>query len=175
MLVSAIIGSASANRDVLRACLENRVRPLVSEPLFLEYQDVLARAQLIDRSPLSVMNDDVCGRHFSVSANGWTSTSDRANLRDEHNNHLIELAVAGADKFALAQHDEEVRFRARAARGIGKMGWLCWDKAGSVVGGHKRSSKRFAAVAHRKARVPTFAYLGNIGPINIGDGRPSTV
>ncbi len=54
IVVSTMIGSTSANRATLRACLERRVQPILGEPLFLEYEDVLARPRLMARSPLSL-------------------------------------------------------------------------------------------------------------------------
>jgi tetratricopeptide (TPR) repeat protein len=72
------------------------VTPLVGEALFLEYEDVLGRVQLMEKSPLSLAERErfldaflgVC--EWVDIYFGW-----RPNLRDENDNHLVELAVAG--------------------------------------------------------------------------------
>ena len=97
IVVSTMIGSTSANRATLRACLERRVQPILGEPLFLEYEDVLARPRLMARSPLSLAERQ---RLFEtlLSVCKWVDVyfGWRPNLPDEHDNHVIELAVAGA-------------------------------------------------------------------------------
>jgi uncharacterized protein len=53
VLTGAMLGRAGHNRSVIRACLEGRVRPLIGQALFLEYEDVLGRSHLYRGSPLS--------------------------------------------------------------------------------------------------------------------------
>jgi putative PIN family toxin of toxin-antitoxin system len=96
VIVSAMSGSASANRAVLRVCLERKAQPILGEALFLEYEDVLARPRLMARSPLSPSERGQLLEAFLGICEwvniyfGW-----RPNLADEDDNHLIELAVAG--------------------------------------------------------------------------------
>jgi predicted nucleic acid-binding protein len=85
VIVSAMFGSASANRAVVRACLERKAQPVIGEALFLEYEDVLARPE---RGRLLDAFLSVC--EWVDVYFGW-----RPNLSDEGDNHLIELAVAG--------------------------------------------------------------------------------
>jgi len=105
VIISAMIGSTSANRSVLRACLETRVQPILGESLFLEYEDVLSRPRLMSRSPLSAPERE---RLFAAYLGvcewvdvyfGW-----RPNLPDEGDNHLIELAVAGGASWIVTSN-----------------------------------------------------------------------
>jgi len=64
--------------------------------LFAEYESLLSRTELFERSLLvlaereAVLNGFLSVCHWTNIYYGW-----RPNLRDEGDNHLIELAVAG--------------------------------------------------------------------------------
>ena len=96
VLVSAILSPGGAAREVLRRCLTGEAQPLISNALFLEYEDVLAREELFAAASITsedraVLLDAVLGRCQWVNITFlW-----RPNLPDESDNHLIELAVAG--------------------------------------------------------------------------------
>lgn len=97
VIVSAILGPrGGASRRVLRACLTQEVSPLVGTSLFLEYEDVLNRPEILQRSPLSRLDIDSLLNSF-LSVCQWVTIfySWRPNLPDEADHHLIELAVAG--------------------------------------------------------------------------------
>jgi uncharacterized protein len=96
VLTGALLGRASHNRRVIRACLEGKCKPLVGPTLFLEYEDVLGRAHLYRSSPLSKKERDELFAAF-LSVCEWVQVyfSWRPNLRDEGDNHVVELAVAG--------------------------------------------------------------------------------
>jgi len=53
VLVAAMISAKGVNREVLRKCLLGKAKPVIVEPLFLEYEDLLARPRLMAKSPLS--------------------------------------------------------------------------------------------------------------------------
>lgn len=97
VLAAAMLSPVGENRGVVRACLERRVRPIVGQALIGEYEDVLAREGLFSECALTaVERNALLDALFSVSE--WVKVyySWRPNLRDEADNHLIELAVAGA-------------------------------------------------------------------------------
>ena len=96
VLVSAVLSRDGAAREVLRQCLTGDARPLIGNAVYLEYEDVMSREELFARAPISPeerteLLDDV------LSACQWINISYlwRPNLRDESDNHLVELAVAG--------------------------------------------------------------------------------
>jgi putative PIN family toxin of toxin-antitoxin system len=125
VIVSAMIGSVAANRSALRACLEGKVRPVLGEALFLEYEDVLGRPRLMARSPLSRSERQRLFEAFLGVCEwvevyfGW-----RPNLIDEGDNHLIELAVAGGARWIMTTNTadfERAELKFPAIR-IGKAG-----------------------------------------------------
>lgn len=98
------------NRSVLRACLLGRLKPLIGTALFLEYEDLLSRPGLFARSPLSARERvDLIAAFASVSE--WVDIyySWRPNLRDEGDNHLIELAVAGTASVIVTNNVRDLR------------------------------------------------------------------
>ena len=96
VLVGALIGRAGYNRAVLRACFEDRLIPLIGQNLFLEYEDVMGREHLFRNSPLNAVERTKLFAAF-LKVCEWVSIHYywRPNLRDESDNHVMELAVAG--------------------------------------------------------------------------------
>lgn len=96
VLVAAIRSRDGAARAVLRRCLLGEAQPLIGNALYLEYEDVIARDDLfahalIDPDERHTLLDAFLGRCTWINVSFlW-----RPNLRDEADNHLIELAVAG--------------------------------------------------------------------------------
>ncbi len=97
VLASAILSPDGAARQVLRQCLAGRARPLVGNALFLEYEDVLARGELFAAASITSLDRaELLDALLSVCE--WVNITFlwRPNLADESDNHLIELAIAGA-------------------------------------------------------------------------------
>lgn len=95
VFVSALLGRGAANA-VIAHCLRGEVQPLMGAALYAEYESVLEREELFVRSRLSRRErDEVFDIFAGVSV--WTRIyyGWRPNLRDESDNHLVELAVAG--------------------------------------------------------------------------------
>ena len=96
VIISALIGKRGPGREVLRKCLRGDYKPLISNALFLEYEDVSKRKRVIDVCPLT-------GREVAELLNAFYSICDwvpiyylwRPNITDEGDNFLIELALAG--------------------------------------------------------------------------------
>ena len=97
VLVSAALSEGGAARAVLRRCLRREVAPLIGQALFTEYEDVFARDALFAKSTLTREDSEALLDAF-LAVCRWTQVSYlwRPNLRDETDNHLVELAVAGA-------------------------------------------------------------------------------
>jgi putative PIN family toxin of toxin-antitoxin system len=96
IFISALIGSKGPSRELLRQCLRGRYQPLISNALFLEYEDVSSRANIQKLCPLSHQEiNELLKAFYSVCH--WVSIHYlwRPNLRDENDNFLVELAVAG--------------------------------------------------------------------------------
>jgi uncharacterized protein len=96
VFVAALRSAEGGSRAILRLCLGGRCQPLMGDKLFNEFEDVLARAQLFERSPLSSHErTEMLGAFLAVCE--WVPVFFlwRPNLPDEGDNHLVELAVAG--------------------------------------------------------------------------------
>lgn len=96
VFVGACLGTGAANA-VLIACLEGRLQPLMGAALFSEHEDLLGREALFKDCRLAPAERS---RLFDIylSCCEWVRVyyAWRPNLRDEADNHLVELAVAGA-------------------------------------------------------------------------------
>jgi uncharacterized protein len=110
VFIAAILSPAGENRGVLRACLLGQAQPLIGAALFHEYEDLLGRAELMAKSPLTAKErQHLFGALLSVSE--WVKVYFlwRPNLPDEADNHLIELAVAGSAKAIVTNNLGDLR------------------------------------------------------------------
>jgi putative PIN family toxin of toxin-antitoxin system len=102
VLVAALSSAEGTSRAVLRGALLGRWRPLISLPLFAEYEDVFSRDETLSRSKLSAAAcDELLDALLSVSELVEIYYAWRPNLRDEGDNHVFELAVAAGDAALL--------------------------------------------------------------------------
>ena len=94
VFVSACMGIGASAR-VIELCLQNRLQPVMGAALLLEYEDVLARPALFADCRLTATERDELLDIFLARCT-WTKTyfAWRPNLRDEADNHVVELAVA---------------------------------------------------------------------------------
>jgi len=96
VVVRALIGKRGASREVVRRCLLGNYRPLISNALFQEIEDVTSRERIRSKTPLSDIEiRELLNAFYSVCH--WVPVYFlwRPNLKDEGDNFLIELAVAG--------------------------------------------------------------------------------
>jgi putative PIN family toxin of toxin-antitoxin system len=107
--VAGVRGIGDANR-VLRGCLEGRYQPLMAAALLAEYEALLARESLWRTSRLQRSEREEFLNIF-LSRCRWTRIyyAWRPNLRDEADNHLIELAVAGQARFIVTRNVRDLR------------------------------------------------------------------
>ena len=105
VFIAALLRREGFNRKILRSCLEEKVQPLMGQALFMEYEDVFGRNGLFRDSPLSGSERQQMFDAF-LSACEWVKVYYRwrPNLRDEGDNHLVELAVAGSASAILTHN-----------------------------------------------------------------------
>jgi len=108
VFVSALLGPGGASRAVIRAALERRLEPVMGASLFLEYEALMSRDSLFKGSPLSAQErDEVLNAFLSVCR--WTRIYFlwRPNLRDEADNHIVELAVASGAEAIITKNTRD--------------------------------------------------------------------
>lgn len=101
IFLGACLGNGAANQ-LMRKCLEGSFSPLMGAALYAEYEDILGRKHLFARSRLDQdERDELLDIYLSHCT--WTQIyyGWRPNLRDEGDNHLIELAVAGNAQYLV--------------------------------------------------------------------------
>lgn len=108
ILVGALLRDGGTCRAVVRLCLEGKLQPLVGVALFAELEDVLSRSSLFRSSLLDQgERDDLFAAFLSVTT--WVPIYYRwrPNLRDEADNHVVELAVAGNATYVITQNSRD--------------------------------------------------------------------
>ena len=96
ILVAALQKESNSARRILRLCLLGEYQAIIGAALFAEYEDVLGRDALFDKSVLHKLEREQVFNGF-LSMCKWCEVfyAWRPNLPDEADNHLIELAIAG--------------------------------------------------------------------------------
>lgn len=105
VVIAAMIGRSGPSREVLRRCLLGQYTPLIGNTLFAEYEDVIARDNILQQCPISKHEIRTLLNAFYARCD-WVSVYYlwRPNLRDEADNHLVELAVAGNAYFLVTNN-----------------------------------------------------------------------
>lgn len=105
MLVAALIGEQGPARRVLRLCLEGQLQPQIGNALASECRD----EEITARLPISLEERDELVDAF-LSRCQWVEIYYlwRPNLRDEADNHLIELALASGAPLILTNNLQDV-------------------------------------------------------------------
>lgn len=109
IFVAACMGTGSASA-VIASCLQDKYTPLMGVALFSEYTDVINRDELFKRCHLdNAERNELLDIFFSVCR--WTEIyyGWRPNLKDEGDNHLIELAVAGNAQVIVSRNMKDLK------------------------------------------------------------------
>jgi putative PIN family toxin of toxin-antitoxin system len=115
VFVSALRSGGGASREVIRRALDGVYRPLFSNALWLEYEDLLGRPIWTTETTQGERREVMA----ALAASGeWITIwfAWRPNLRDEGDNHLFELAVAGGARAVITHNVRDLR-----------RGELIWD------------------------------------------------
>ena len=108
VLVSALISASGDSRSVIRLCLQKKCQPIIGNTLFAEYESLLNREEIIAKCPL---NSDQIQSFLAafLSVCQWVSVYYlwRPNLKDEGDNHLVELAIAGNAEIIVTNNTKD--------------------------------------------------------------------
>lgn len=110
VIVSAIQQDDSLSRHLLRLVFLGHLTPLISNPLFLEYEAVTQRPEIMKNCHFSpVEAEQFLDALFSVAQ--WIEVyfAWRPNLADEGDNFLIELAVAGNADCIISKNIKDLK------------------------------------------------------------------
>ena len=109
VFVGACMGVGASNA-VVRACLEHRLVPLMGVALLTEFEATLSRDELFARSRLDAAERSMLLDTFLALCE-WTRVYFlwRPNLKDESDNPLIELAVAGDADVVVTRNLRDLR------------------------------------------------------------------
>lgn len=96
VFVGACMGT-EASAKMVELCIKGKIAPAMGSALQSEYEDVMSRESLFATCRLSRAQREELLDIFLDSCR-WVKTyfSWRPNLRDEGDNHVVELAVAAA-------------------------------------------------------------------------------
>jgi putative PIN family toxin of toxin-antitoxin system len=109
IFIGACMG-LGASRAVVEACLRQQLVPLMGTALLAEYEDVLDRAPLFENCRLNAKERSELLDIFLACCE-WVRVyySWRPNLKDEGDNHLVELAVASAANCVVTRNLRDFR------------------------------------------------------------------
>ncbi|WP_252179761.1 putative toxin-antitoxin system toxin component, PIN family [Endozoicomonas sp. 4G] len=107
--VSALLGSGGASREVLRLCLNRQLSPLMGNALYSEYESLLNRPALWNKSRTTESEREQL-LNALLSTTRWVEIYYlwRPNLPDESDNHLVELAMAGGASHIITKNIKDV-------------------------------------------------------------------
>jgi putative PIN family toxin of toxin-antitoxin system len=110
VFIGAILSSDGLNRELIRRCLLGEYQPMMSNALYLEYESVIEREAIIAKCQLdrNKVNELLDG-FLSVSKWVYIYYSWRPNLKDEGDNHVIELAIAGNAQIVATNNLKDFR------------------------------------------------------------------
>lgn len=110
ILVGACLGSRYDNL-VIRGCLTGDFKPLVSHALLFEYEDLIGRGSVFDH-PVALNFEEreiLFNALYSVCRLIDVSYLWRPNLKDEGDNFIVELAVAGNAYYIVTKNLKDFR------------------------------------------------------------------
>ena len=108
VLFSGLYSSTGASHQVLRLIDSARLRPVISVSLLFEYEDVLRRHSeklMLSNRQIEVILDNLCFlSDFQKVYFLW-----RPYLRDPHDDHVLEVAVASHTSYIVTHNIKDFR------------------------------------------------------------------
>ena len=110
IFVGALKSHDGINRRILADCFKGDIDPLMGDALYYEYEGLLHRDYLFEKSRLNTQEREMFLNDF-LSTCRWIKVHYRwrPNLRDEGDNHVIELALAGGAEMIVTWNRKDFR------------------------------------------------------------------
>ena len=108
IFISAVLLQNGLAVEILKYALKEKIVPQFGEKLFKEYEDVLSRGHILESSKLSKIEiDELLNALISISKWNDIYYLWRPNLKDEGDNHLVELAVASNSEYIITNNKKD--------------------------------------------------------------------
>ena len=110
VLVGALLSGSGSNRKVIEQSFRRKVQPQIANALYLEYEDVFERSTILEKCLLTpeersqFLDDFLSICRWNELYYMW-----RPNLKDEGDNHIIELAVAAGANYVVTNNVRDFR------------------------------------------------------------------
>ena len=111
ILINVILSpkKSSASYKVLKLCLESKLFPQIGEALYCEYEDLTSRENIVSKSVYTQDEiDQILDGFLSVCRWNKVHYLWRPNLKDEADNHLIDLAVSSNSNCIITQNIKDL-------------------------------------------------------------------
>lgn len=110
VFIATILSKDTMSKTILQEVLKGNLKPQISLKLFNEYEDVLSRQDISNKSKLTKDEiEELLNALMSVSS--WVEIYYlfRPNLQDEGDNHIVELAVASNSKYIITYNKKDFK------------------------------------------------------------------
>jgi len=99
----------NASYKIFELCLTKQIKPQIGSALFNEYEDVLSRSEILTLAKYTKEDLTIISDGF-LNVCSWTKINYlwRPNLKDEADNHLIDLAVASNAEFIISRNIKDL-------------------------------------------------------------------
>jgi len=110
VLIAAIRSDRGASRQLLEAALEGRLTPLISVPLFLEYEAVMKRPEHLEAAGMSISDvDEILAALIQVAVSVAFAFMLRPRLTDPQDEMVLDTAANGRADFLVTLNVRDFR------------------------------------------------------------------
>lgn len=105
VLFSALYNPKGASAFIFDLFVDGRIQLAISVPVFMEYQDVLQRDNILEKIGLDLQEMEIILRFIADQALSYDiAYLWRPNLRDEADNMFVECAVRSQSQFLITSN-----------------------------------------------------------------------